>query len=307
MKSFALFLAAAAVPFVAAGAAPVRPAITSVSHISIYVSDMAAADDFYGRALGGVKRDDPYDAAGVRYYFSPVQFVEVLPLPAGETSKNRMDHAAYNTADAEALRKYLAAHHIKVPRRVSKGSDGSKWFAVTDPEGNKVAFVQPPADPAPVPENKLSGHIIHVGMIVHDPEKQNAFYRTVLGFRPYWFGGPEGKPPAWISQQVPDGTDWMEYMVVSGPETTGIPATMSQSTAGVLNHFSLGVANMRDTVTALTAEGRISKKNDGPKIGLDGKWQYNMYDPDGTRAEFMEFHAVVKPCCSPFTASDPEK
>jgi len=111
--------------------------------------------------------------------------------------------------------------------------------------------------------------------------------------------------PTWISQQVPDGTDWMEYMIVSGPEKTGIPADMDQATAGVLNHFALGVANMEKTVTLLTDGERISEKNDGPKIGKDGKWQFNMYDPDGTRAEFMEFHAVVKPCCSPFTASDP--
>jgi hypothetical protein len=25
----------------------------------------------------------------------------------------------------------------------------------------------------------------------------------------------------WISQQVPDGTDWLEYMLVKGPEKTG--------------------------------------------------------------------------------------
>ena len=42
-----------------------------------------------------------------------------------------------------------------------------------------------------------------------------------------------------------------------------------------------------------------------PKIGLDGKYQFNMYDPDGTRVEVMNFHATEKPCCSPFTADDP--
>jgi hypothetical protein len=152
----------------------------------------------------------------------------------------------------------------------------------------------------------LSGHLIHFGMIAHSEAVMDPFYRTILGFRPYWYGGPQGKPPAWISQQVPDGTDWMEYMIVSGPETKGIPASMPQSTAGVLNHFALGVANMEKTVTLLAGGERVSEKSDGPKIGLDGKWQFNMYDPDGTRAEFMEFHAVIKPCCSPFTASDPE-
>jgi hypothetical protein len=89
----------------------------------------------------------------------------------------------------------------------------------------------------------------------------------------------------WISQQVPDGTDWLEYMVVSGPETKGIPPNMSQETLGVLDHFSLGVFNMEKTVDLLYAGDRLTAKHSPPQIGLDGKWQLNIYDPDGTRAE----------------------
>lgn len=290
-----------------AGAAAVRPPLTSVSHLAIYAADMAAADQFFTHNLGAAKRSDPEDAQGVRYYFNPIQFVEVLPLPAKEAqSKNRMDHMAYNTTDVKALKRYLAAHDIKATGGIHDGSDGSAWFDVKDPEGNVVQFVQPPKDPKPVADNPLSDHIIHFGFIVHDPDKENAFYRTVLGFRPYWWGGMHDKAQ-WISQQLPDSTDWVEYMVVSGPQKEGIPADMSQADAGVLDHFALGVGNMEKTVTLLTGGDRISEKNDGPKIGRDGKWQYNMYTPDGTRTEFMEFHAVTKPCCSPFTASDPEK
>jgi hypothetical protein len=40
-------------------------------------------------------------------------------------------------------------------------------------------------------------------------------------------------------------------------------------------------------------------------MGRDGKWQANLYDPDGTRVELMEFQPVTKPCCSNFTASSP--
>ena len=291
-----------------AQAAPVRPPITSVSHLGVYAADMAKSDHFYTHDLGGVKRDDPENPQGVRYYFNPLQFVEVLPLRAADAaSTNRMDHMAYNTADVKAMKRYLAAHGVKARGGIHKGSDGSQWFDVSDPEGNTVQFVQPPKDPQPVADNPLSDHIIHFGFIVHDRALEDTFYLKLLGFRPYWYGGKDAEKPAWISAQLPDSTDWMEYMVVSGPEKQGIPATMSQATAGVLNHFALGVGNMEKTVTLLTDGGRISVKNDGPKIGADGKWQFNMYDPDGTRAEFMEFHAVTKPCCSPFTATDPEK
>ncbi len=283
-----------------------RPSIGGISHISVYSSDPAKTEHFYVHDLGGLKREDPENSAGVRYYFSPIQFVEVLPLPAGNSSINRLDHVAFNTANADGLRKYLGEHGITVPSKVEKASDGSQWFDVSDPEGNKVQFVQPPAKPAAVPANPLSNHIIHVGYIVHNPDIENAFFRETLGFRPYWHGGRNGKTD-WISQQVPNGTDWLEYMVVSGPETKGIPPTMSQDTAGVLNHFSLGVFNMEKTVNLLYAGDRLTAKHSPPQIGLDGKWQLNIYDPDGTRAELMEFQPVVKPCCSDFTAASPTK
>ena len=74
---------------------------------------------------------------------------------------------------------------------------------------------------------------------------------------------------------------------------------------GVLNHFSLGVQNMEKAVTTLYQQDRLSPKHDGPQMGRDGKWQANLYDPDGTRVELMEFQPVTKPCCSNFTASSP--
>jgi hypothetical protein len=40
-------------------------------------------------------------------------------------------------------------------------------------------------------------------------------------------------------------------------------------------------------------------KAEPPKIGRDGKWQLNLYDPDLTRAELMEPKPVQTPCCSP--------
>src|SRR4051812_10631831 len=86
----------------AALAQPARPPITSVSHLSVYDGDAAKAERFYVHDLGAVKMADPENAAGVRYYFSPVQFVEVLPLPAA-AGPNRLDHLAFNTANAEGM------------------------------------------------------------------------------------------------------------------------------------------------------------------------------------------------------------
>ena len=287
--------------------APSRPPLTSVSHLAVYAADPAKSEAFYVHDLGATKQPDPENPAGARYYFSPSQFVEVLPLPAGYTSINRLDHAAFNTADAEAMRAYLKSKGVKVPARVQSGSDGSRWFDVADPEGAGIQFVQPPANPPAIAPNPLSSHIIHVGFIIHNRTNEDAFWRGILGFRPYWFGGMRDDHPTWISLQVPDGTDWLEYMVVGTPDTLGIPPTMKAADLGVLNHFSLGVANTRDAYTLLWNGERLQGQTAVPKIGRDAKWQLNLLDPDGTRAEIMEFHAIGKPCCSPFTAPDPEK
>src|ERR1700761_7395108 len=71
-----------------------RPPITGISHISIYSADAAKTEAFYVHDLGGVKRPDPENPQGVRYYFAPTQFVEVLPLPAEHTI-SRLDHVAF--------------------------------------------------------------------------------------------------------------------------------------------------------------------------------------------------------------------
>ena len=111
---------------------------------------------------------------------------------------------------------------------------------------------------------------------------------------------------SWVSLQVPDGTDWLEYMIVAPANGQGPPPGMSQATAGVLDHFSLGVADTRAAYILLWNGDRLRGQDGLPKIGRDAKWQLNLIDPDGTRAELMEFHAVGKPCCSPFTATDPD-
>ena len=290
----------------AAPAAPSRPKITGVSHLAVYTSDPAATDHYYREVIGAAKVPDPENSQGVRYAFNATQFIEVLPLPPN-SGINRLDHTAYNTENAEELRKYLAAKGWKTPGSVTKRSDGSRGFMVLDPEGNKVEFVQPPADAkAPNAPNVIGRHVIHIGILVHDRAEQDKFYRDILGFRPYWFGGMQDDKIDWVSQQVPDGHDWVQYMLTSGPSGSGIPANMTQQTLGVLDHFAIGQKSVEDAFKVLQAGNRLEGRHDAaPKIGKDGKGQFNMYDPDGIRAELMNLHATEKPCCSPFTADDP--
>ncbi|HEU4981289.1 MAG TPA: VOC family protein [Acidobacteriaceae bacterium] len=278
---------------------PARPRITGVSHIAVYTSNAAAAEHYYVHDIGLKKGPDPEDPAGVRYYVNSTQFIEVMPLPAN-AGNARLDHIGYITTDAEALRLYLADHRYAVPDRVHRAADGSRWFSVKDPEGNKVQFVQPaPNALSMTGADPIGRHVIHVGERVKSADAENAFYRDLLGFKPYWFGGMKPGKTDWISQQVPDGHDWLEYMMESGD------GDISQRQFGVLDHLSIGVVNMEQAVTTLDREGRLNNPHTPMQIGRDGKWQYNLFDPDGTRLELMEFTPVEKPCCSPFTAPNP--
>ncbi len=104
-----------------------------------------------------------------------------------------------------------------------------------------------------------------------------------------WYGGMKGDQVNWVDMRVPDGSDWLEYMLgVNNP---------TPKTRGVMNHFALGVQSIQSAYQdVLNNKGAPPEP---PKIGRDGKWQLNLYDPDLTRVELMEFKPVETPCCSP--------
>ena len=102
----------------------------------------------------------------------------------------------------------------------------------------------------------------------------------------------------WLAIQVPDGGDWLEYML-NQPQHPDLRLT------GVMNHISLGVADMKKTQALIESHGWKEHGNEKAQLGKDGKWQLNIYDPDLTRVELMEFKPVQKPCCSDFTAPHP--
>ena len=297
-----------AVTVLTAQAQQQRPPVTGISHMAVYTSNPAATERFYTQALGATKANDPENPKGVVYRFSAAQYVEVLPLPE-QHSISRLDHVAFATADVAALHGYLEAHGAKELTAVERGSDGSRWFYAHDPEGNRIEFVQPARSERSkaAEDGAVSGRIIHVGFLVRDRAAEDRFYRDLLGFRPYWYGAMKPDKVDWVSQQVPDGHDWLEYML-TGPGSDSPEADKVEARQlGVLNHFSLGVPNMEAAVTKLIVSDKLqlSPRHDGPQMGKDGKWQANLYDPDGTRVELMEFQPVMKPCCSAFTAESP--
>jgi catechol 2,3-dioxygenase-like lactoylglutathione lyase family enzyme len=130
--------------------------------------------------------------------------------------------------------------------------------------------------------------MIHVGVTVRDRAAADRFYKDILGFQVMWYGGMADDRVDWVDMRVPEGSDWLEYMLnVHNP---------SPRTLGVMHHLALGVPSVEMAYREVVGRGY---KAEQPKIGRDGKWQLNLYDPDSTRAELMEPKPVQKPCCSP--------
>jgi len=282
---------------------PLRPPITGIAKVSVYASDISQSRQFYGNLLG---LSEVAGGPTLRYRINAFQSVEVEPLPNGETDD--LAYVGFATSNVKALRIYLRSRNVPVEGDVHSEADGSQTLWVKDPEGHRIQFVQLPAHgrvlpvgamhPAAQSEQPLSHHILHAGFIVHDRDAEDHFFGEVLGFREGWQGGMKDDKTDWIDMQVPNGTDWIEYMM----HGTG-PITAEQS--GVMNHFALGVLNIQQAASALEQRGWHATPRQKAQLGRDGKWQLNLYDPNGTRVELMEFRPVQTPCCAPYTLHAP--
>ena len=266
-----------------------RPAITGIAFLRLYTEHPEASQSFYENTLGF-----PRTTSGPisRYTVSDIQWIEVEPLPM-PAPQSRLDAVAFTTRDAAALAKYLTKNGVAITEPLQHGT-----FGVKDPEGNRILFVQSAHHPAPPAPHATSHRIIHAGFMVHDVEKENAFYQKILGFHPNWHGGRTETTTDWVSLQVPEGSDWLEYMLNAGPNP-------NLHQLGSMDHFSLGTNHMSDVVAALArnhCEGPNCAKT---QMGRDGKVQLNLFDPDLTRAEFMEFKPTQTPCCSPILGKAP--
>jgi lactoylglutathione lyase len=282
--------------------APARPKIVGVAHIGLRTSDLAASRKFYGMLLGFQEPfmlDKPQgEGTGLLLTYFKVndhQYVEIFP-ELTDPKQDRLSHISFETSDAEQLRAYLASQGVKVPEKLEPMLDGNRGFNVTDPDGHTVEFIE--YRPGSLhsrnfgkflPDTRVSERIIHVGIVVHDRAAADHFYKDILGFQEIWHGGMKDTETDWVDMRVPDGTDWLEYMLnVREPDVR---------TLGVMHHFALGVPSVGHSFQTL--QGRHLKGSEKPQIGRDGKWQLNLYDPDYTRVELMEPKPVQTPCCSP--------
>ena len=283
----------------AQAASPERPHILGIDHVSFYTTAPDGVKALYAGTLG-LAPAAPVESGSLVRYLVGRQWVGYSAAP-DPSAANHMDHVAFATDNVAALRAYLMAKGITVTATETH-VDRSASFTAKDPEGNRIEFVERNKIevPAKAPDSAVSRHMIHAGFVVNNRDVEDHFYRDLLGFHLYWQGGMQPGETDWVSMQVPGGTDWLEYML-HHPEHPDLRLM------GVLNHISLGVADMKKAQAVLESHGWKPHGNEKAQMGKDGKWQLNLFDPDLTRIELMEFKPVEKPCCSDFTGTHPSE
>jgi catechol 2,3-dioxygenase-like lactoylglutathione lyase family enzyme len=235
-----------------------RPRVFGIAHVSVQTSDLAKARTFYGGVLG---------------------FAEQAPAQSGR---------AVFVVNA---RQRLIVHDGLPPDRderlleVAFDVDAVRSAETKDPDGHVIRFVamRGSADATASPDRRISRRILHAGLTIKDPVAADRFYKDTLGFSEIWRGGrPEGTI-SWINMRVPDGTDYLEYMLYPGA-----PPTRQQ--LGSAHHVALLVPDIQQALETVRARTHLDDRNHRatPNIGVNNRWQLNVFDPDGTRVEFME-------------------
>jgi catechol 2,3-dioxygenase-like lactoylglutathione lyase family enzyme len=273
------------------GQEPARPRILGVAHIAVFAKDYEKSKAFYRDFLG---LEEPYslakpDGTPAMTFFkiNERQYVELFPEAA--PGADRLSHISIETDNAEAMRQYLASRGVTVPKTVPKGRIGNSNFNVKDPDGHTVEIVQYEREGWTVrergkhlPGGRVSNHMMHVGIVVTALEPAMQFYRDILGFSEIWRGSSSGTVLSWVNLKVPDGDDYIEFMLYKDA-----PAPELRGTA---HHLALEVSGAAASVAALEAKPYRKQytRTIEVRTGVNRKRQVNLYDPDGTRTELME-------------------
>jgi len=275
-----------------------RPPIVGIANFVVKTDNLEEVCKFYTGILGYdevFKHWRPGIAGEIAVFkVNDRQYIEVSQTLANE-SEDKLIQIGFETKDARKLRAYLAEKNWAVPAKTGKDGDGNYSFTVKDPEGHTVEFVEyvkgslhSRNSGKAISPNRISDHMLHVGVHVKSAEAQDKFYADILGFRFQWKGGPQDDRIDWISLMAPDGDNWIEYMM-----SLGAP---SPQQLGVWHDVAVGTLDIQGLYKTVVARGYTPRRE--PNIARDGRCLLQLYDKHNTRTEVMVRKPVQKPCCS---------
>ena len=264
--------------------------LTGISHVNFRVSDLEKARAFYTGVLGLQQAffTGRNGTVGTAYLkVNDEQYVEISP-GLKEGVDQRLTHVSFVTTDIEKLHAMLTARGLEPTPLRPAGGDGTRGIRITDPFGFPLEFTEylPGSEHAKArgkfdDPKRVSAHLLHAGILVprDKTDAALAYYRDKLGFQEFWRGGSRDGETDWINLRTP-GTrgDYIELMLYDG--------TPTRAQLGTMQHVALEVPDIHEAHHTVVSRG--APENAQPRIGRNGKWQLNLYDPDGSRTELME-------------------
>ena len=274
-----------------------RPPLVGIDHVAFRTSDPMAARSFYGELLGfggavagvvpGVKAGDtrPADSGSswLEFTLNTRQRLMIQPGLAAGTDE-RLDHIALATSDLDAMATYLRDRGVSFEGPATGMACRSRGLRITDPDGHTIELVQESAIAGSPRESAsaLSARLLHAGVTVRDEAAASGLYHDVLAMDEIWRGGADPAKTSWVNMRVPEGTDYLEYMLRDSPS--------SRRQLGVDHHICLLVPDIQRAWEQVRQRTATASRDalEPPRIGRNLRWQLNLYDPDGTRVELME-------------------
>ena len=227
--------------------------------------------------------------AGVCFKINDRQFIELVPgLKANELPA--MTHIAIATDDVEKLRAMLLQRGVAVgpiadlaARRQSLvlGSHAPR----SEPGGSRVRPVRPRIAPEQGGwARRLGPGAFRSGSNTRESSPPTTPPPGSSTSRPWGFARPGAAQP--------DGTPVLNHLRLPGTsgdyvELSYKPKPLGRAQAGTAAHISLEVPEIRAAQKVVLDRAPDAGLKE-PRFGLDQRWQFNLFDPDGTRVELMQ-------------------
>lgn len=265
--------------------------LLGLAHVGFRVSDLEKARGFYHGVLGYDEAFDlkaPDGHVAIAYFkVNDNQFIEIFPgIPPQQ--KVLMTHIAMYTGDIEKLHKMMEERGL-TPGKINDGKDGNRNFGIRNPPGQSLEFLefveyQPQSWHRQsagkfLSERRISTHLEHAGIVPTDFAAARHFYVDQLGFTVAWDNKYDDGRTKLLHLRLPGPSG--DYVEVGNP-----PKPVAGKYLGVVAHISLGVPDIK-VANQQTMDRGYTENLKPPLFGADKRWQLNLYDPDGTRVEFM--------------------
>ena len=285
-----------AVLIAAVGLTAAELPLLGLAHVGIRVSDLEKARAFYGGVAGldeafATKKDD--GSVFCAYFkVNDHQFLEIFPGLPGDAVVP-MTHIAFYTERLEDARSMILKLGIAATQIHKGPRDGNLSFSIRNLPGQNLTFLEfVQYMPGSLHTNdvgkhlsarRISSHLEHAGIVTTDVDAAYQFYVEKLGFRETWRRpNPDTGKVALIHLRIPGGSgDYIELSNLSAV------TNLTRARAGTAAHCSLEVPEIKAAYQETLRRGETKDRKE-PRFGLDKRWQFNLFDPDGTRVEFMQ-------------------